>query len=114
MGTLQFAWLILGISYLSIQADLAFALVDNVVELDWNSNFVNCIISYFALVWEIIIVEVTLSDPDRVVWFRVELAVGNVQSATCPPDGARTPAMVKGPNMARGGWIAYLKILQTH
>jgi len=30
--------------YLSIQADLAFAPIDKVVELSWNSNFVNCII----------------------------------------------------------------------
>ena len=41
----QFARSVLKTLYLSIQADLAFALVENVVELDWNTNFVNCIIS---------------------------------------------------------------------
>jgi len=40
----QFARSILKTLYLSIPADLAFALVDKVIELDWNSNFVNCII----------------------------------------------------------------------
>ena len=40
----EFARSILKTLYLSIPADLAFALVDKVVELVWNSNFVNCTI----------------------------------------------------------------------
>ena len=34
--------------------------------------------------------EVALADSDRVVSFRAELAIVNVQSDTCPPVGART------------------------
>ena len=41
----QFAQSILGALYLSIQADLAPTLVDNVVELSKYSNFVNYTIS---------------------------------------------------------------------
>ena len=44
LATLQFAWSILKTSYLSNQANLALALVDNVVELSYYSNFVNYII----------------------------------------------------------------------
>jgi len=72
---------------------MALALVDIVVELGWNSNFVNYIISEFALVREIITVEVALSVGDREVRFSEELAVGNAQRDICPPDGARMPVM---------------------
>jgi len=57
----QFARSILKTPYLSIHANLAFVPIDKVVELSWNSNFVNCIIFYLGLVWELFVAKVALS-----------------------------------------------------